>query len=109
MTDARTSQVPADLAGIGWDQAWADLAASRAGDGDAPGRVVHVDRGLATVLTARGLVRVGFGSQVLEAMAADRVAGPATGDWVLVRAWSDERVTLERVLPRRTSIVRAGA
>ena len=107
MTDAPFPQRPVDLTGLGWDDAWADLAA--ASPADVPGRVVRVDRGLATVLTAGGLVRAGLSGGVLEAVATDRVAGPATGDWVLVRFWADDRVTLERVLARRTSVVRAGA
>ncbi len=107
MTADRPFPVPTDLAGIGWDDRWAGLAASS--PGDAPGRVLQVDRGLATVLTATGPVRVGLGGGLLERVAADSVAGPATGDWVLLRTWADDRVTLERVLPRRTSVVRAGA
>ena len=46
---------------------------------------------------------------LLDAVATDRVAGagrPATGCWSA--RWADDRVTLEAVLPRRTSVVRAG-
>jgi ribosome biogenesis GTPase len=107
VTADRPTPVSADLAGIGWDDAWARLAASSPGDD--PGRVLQVDRGLATVCTATGPVRVGLGGGLLQLVAADRVAAPATGDWVMLRTWPDQRVTLERVLPRRTGVVRAGA
>ena len=40
-------------------------------------------------------------------MAKDPTEGPCTGDWCVLRHWPDHRVTLERVLPRRTSVVRA--
>lgn len=107
MAADRPPPVPADLTGLGWDDAWARLAASS--PGDEPGRVMQVDRGLTTVHTAGGTVRVGLGGGLLALVAADRVAAPATGDWVMLRTWSDRRLTLERVLPRRTSVVRAGA
>ena len=96
------------LSALGWDDEWADLAATMPGGG-APGRVVRVDRGLATVLTRKGTVRAGLGGALLDAVAADRLHAPATGDWVLIRRWPDDRVTLEAVLPRRTSLLRAGA
>jgi ribosome biogenesis GTPase len=34
---------------------------------------------------------------------------PSTGDWVRAHRWPDGRVTVEGVLPRRTSVVRAQA
>ncbi len=108
MTPASAQPAPgASLPALGWDDGWADLAATM-GDG-APGRVLRVDRGLATVLTHRGTLRAGLGGALLDAVAADRLYAPVTGDWVLIRRWPDERVTLESVLPRRTSLVRAGA
>ncbi len=96
------------LSALGWDDEWADLAATMPGGG-APGRVVRVDRGLATVLTRKGTVRAGLGGALLDAVATDRLHAPVTGDWVLIRRWPDDRVTLEAVLPRRTSLLRAGA
>ena len=69
--------------------------------------MIRVDRGLCSVLTADGLVRASLGGAVLDAIAADGLAAPCTGDWVLVRQWPDGPLTVEVVLERRTSIVRA--
>ncbi|MGH3446705.1 MAG: GTPase RsgA, partial [Nocardioidaceae bacterium] len=95
------------LAEIGWDDAWqaeAGAATPRAGT---VGRVVRVDRGICAVVTADGLVRASLGSGVLEAMADDTLSTPCTGDWCVLRKWCDGPMTVERVLPRRTSVVRA--
>ncbi len=91
-----------DLARLGWDDAWARAAAT-----SPVGRVTRIDRGLASVLTADGPVRVGWSGDLLDAAAADPTVAPVTGDWVLLRDWPDGRTTLETVLPRRTAIVRA--
>jgi ribosome biogenesis GTPase len=97
-----------DLVGLGWDDAWHEAASAYPGHG-APARVARVDRGLCTAWTAEGPVRTSFGSNVLEAVAADPLQTPCTGDWVLTRAWPDGPVTLEVVLPRRTAVIRAEA
>ncbi|MFD3402229.1 ribosome small subunit-dependent GTPase A [Kribbella sp. NPDC058693] len=72
-----------------------------------PGRVARVDKGLATVFTTDGPVRASWSGALLTAIAADAQAGPCTGDWVVLRFWPDDRITVESVLPRRTAIVRA--
>lgn len=102
-----------DLASLGWDAAHAAEAA-RFGrpttvGGDRPGRVSRVDRGVCTVLCADGPVRASLAGAVLAAAARDPVHLPSAGDWVLVRTWPDDRITLEAVLPRRTAIVRRTA
>lgn len=97
-----------DLGSLGWDDAFAD-AAARAGTGDSPGRVSRVDRGVCTVLCAEGPVRASLGGGVLAVASRDPVHLPCAGDWVLVRTWPDDRITLETVLPRRTAIVRRTA
>jgi ribosome biogenesis GTPase / thiamine phosphate phosphatase len=74
-----------------------------------PGRVARTDRGISTVLTATGPVRASLGGPVLTAAAADPVAMPSTGDWVALRRWPDDRITIEAVLPRRSAIVRRTA
>ncbi|MGH3423955.1 MAG: ribosome small subunit-dependent GTPase A, partial [Nocardioidaceae bacterium] len=96
------------LAYLGWDAAW---ESARAGfDPElGPGRVVRVDRGLWSVLTDRGLERVGLSGDLLDATGDDPVAAPCAGDWVLLRRWCDGRSTLEHVLPRRSAVVRAQA
>lgn len=71
------------------------------------GRVVRVDGGIARVLTEEGPVRASFGASLLSQMSANASASPCAGDWCVVREWPDRRVTLETVLPRRTSVVSA--
>jgi ribosome biogenesis GTPase len=68
-----------------------------------------VDRGVCTVITARGVARAGLSGGLLAAAAADPLALPCVGDWAVVRAWPDDRLTLEAVLPRRTVVVRNSA
>ncbi len=102
-----TASVPV-LDAIGWDHAWQEAFASYPQLGVA-GRVVRVDRGLASVLTAHGLVRASLGPAVLEAMLVDTLAAPCTGDWCVARHWPDGPVTVEAVLQRRTAVTRAEA
>jgi ribosome biogenesis GTPase / thiamine phosphate phosphatase len=120
------SDPPDPLAVLGWDdtrrQEWApDLLPP----GALPGRVARSGRGRCDVLvavdggavpgtvvpgSADGVVPVAAGwSPALErAVAADPVQVPAAGDWVALApvpgadAWN-----VERVLPRRTAVVRA--
>ncbi|HEY0473527.1 MAG TPA: ribosome small subunit-dependent GTPase A [Kribbella sp.] len=74
-----------------------------------PGRVVRVDKGLSTVLTADGPARASWSGGVLAAIAVEPQATPCTGDWVALRHWPDDRITVEALAPRRTAIVRAEA
>ena len=93
---------------IGYDAETARLATPYLTAADTTlGRVVRVDRGLTSVLTETGPVRAGAGGGLLAEIARDPTEGPCTGDWCVLREWPDHRVTLERVLPRRTSVVRA--
>jgi hypothetical protein len=93
---------------IGFDAAVAaSFAPWRAADA-AVGRVVRVDRGVATVLTEAGPDRVSFGGALLSELAEDPDRTPCAGDWVVVRSWPDGPHTLERVLERR-SVVRCPA
>lgn len=93
------------LAAVGWDDAWTEQA--RGLSADAVGRVSRVDRGVCTVLTADGSTRASVGGDLLDAMAHDSTETPCTGDWVTLRHWPDDRSTVEAVLDRRSSIVRA--
>ena len=98
--------IPRVLETIGYEPDMAGWAAAA----DAHlGRVVRVDRGLASVLTEDGPVRTSVGGALLGRMAKDPTEGPCTGDWCVVREWADNRLTLERLLPRRTAVVRATA
>jgi ribosome biogenesis GTPase len=73
------------------------------------GRVVRVDKGVASLLTEQGPVRASWGAPVLQRAAHDPTEAPCTGDWCVVRTWPDHRMTIEHVLPRRTAVVRATA
>ena len=98
------------LASLGWDDSYAHHFAALGGHDDLlPARVTRVDRGAADVTSAQGPLRATFSGPVLSAAADDPVRMPCVGDWVAVRDWPDERLTLEHVLPRRTAFVRATA
>lgn len=99
---------PPGLAEIGWDDGFAAAFAPHAGD-HVPARVTRVDRGGADLVGADGAARATYGRDVLAATAADRTALPTVGDWAALARWSDGRVTIEALLPRRTSVVRDGA
>jgi ribosome biogenesis GTPase / thiamine phosphate phosphatase len=93
------------LEDLGYDPSMARWAAAA----DASlARVVRVDRGLVSVLGADGPQRAGIGGGLLGSMARDRWSGPVVGDWCVLRDWPDHRTTVERVLPRRTSLVGPG-
>jgi ribosome biogenesis GTPase len=91
------------LARYGWDDGWAAGYAP----GEVPGRITRVDRGECDVVTEAG---TGTGVDVVRAVsdstrAQGRVA-PATGDWVAVGDGPDGKAVVERVLPRRHTLVR---
>ncbi|GAA4684148.1 ribosome small subunit-dependent GTPase A [Phytohabitans rumicis] len=90
-----------DLASLGWDASY-----TMPNHDHRPGRVVRVDRGVCTVLSADGTVRASLAGAILSAAAKDPVNLPCAGDWVALRVWPDDRITIEAVLPRRTAIVR---
>ncbi|UYM04781.1 ribosome small subunit-dependent GTPase A [Solicola gregarius] len=92
------------LTRLGWDDRWAAMLGPTA---LRPARVTRVDRGLYGVLGAAGPDRHGLGPNLLEAAAHDPLDGPCVGDWVTLRDWPDDRVTIDAVLPRRTVLVRA--
>lgn len=93
---------------LGWDDAWQRQASAYSEDG-VPGRIARVDRGLCSVLTEAGVVRASWGAELLDAVGADPMLTPCTGDWGVIRHWPDGPTTLETVLSRRTSVTRATA
>jgi ribosome biogenesis GTPase len=100
----------AELRALGLDSTTADYLNSLPGSAElVPGRVVRVDKGLSTVLTADGPARASWSGGVLAAIAIEPLATPCTGDWVAIRYWPDDRITVESLAPRRTAIVRAEA
>jgi ribosome biogenesis GTPase / thiamine phosphate phosphatase len=96
------------LADLGWTDSLRHGFAAYA-DTHQPARVSRVDRGGADLIGTSGPVRATYGRGVLAAMASDRTAVPTVGDWAAVGSWPDGRITIEAVLPRRTSVVRDGA
>lgn len=97
-----------DLASLGWDESFAS-AYRRFGSDHRPGRALRVDRGVCTVLTAIGTVRASAAGTLLARAARDPEELPCAGDWLAVRVWPDDRLTVEAVLPRRTAVLRRTA
>jgi ribosome biogenesis GTPase len=98
-----------DLASLGWDDDFQASYARFDRSDQQPARVTRVDRGVCSVLDRDGAHRASVGGALLAAAASDPLRLPCAGDWVVLRAWPDERTTIEAVLPRRTAIVRASA
>ena len=74
------------------------------------GCVVGGEPGVARVLTDLGEVRASYGGGMLARIAGDRACAPQPGHWVVLRRWSDDRITIEdtwaapsgaRVIPLR--------
>ena len=61
------------------------------------GCVIACDTGIARVLTDRGEVRASYGGSMLCRIARDRGCAAAAGDWVVLRRWPDDRITIEDV------------
>lgn len=94
---------------VGYDASTAAAFAPWDAADASAGRVVHVDRGVVSVLTETGPQRVTLGGGLLKKMAHDATEGPCAGDWCVVRSWPDQRLTLEHLLPRRTAVVAPAA
>ena len=95
------------LASLGWDAALDAAWAARDRTDQRAARITRVDRSGYDLLADDGPLRATASGSVLAALAADSTATPCVGDWVTVRRWPDERLTVEHVLPRRTVVVRA--
>jgi ribosome biogenesis GTPase len=98
-----------DLSSLGWDGGFASAYSPFDRPDQCPARVTRVDRGVCTALAASGSVRASLGGAVLHGAASDPRRLPCAGDWVVVRSWPDDRLTVEAVLARRTAVVRATA
>ncbi|MEM9033762.1 MAG: ribosome small subunit-dependent GTPase A [Actinomycetota bacterium] len=96
MTDQR---VP-----FGWSPDWAEAA-----DGKPAARVVSEHRGFVDLVGADGPLLATVSGRILHE-AEDARDLPAVGDWVTHAEPDDEgRVRVDRVLPRRTAVVRRAA
>jgi hypothetical protein len=63
------------------------------------GCVVGGEPGVARVLTDAGEVRASYCGGMLARIARDRRCVPEPGDWVVLRRWTDDRVTIEDLWP----------
>jgi ribosome biogenesis GTPase / thiamine phosphate phosphatase len=104
---SQSSSTLLDLSILGWDDGHAAAFRPFAHDAQVPARVTRIDRGACDAIAADGPLRATFSGALLQSAAADPISTPCVGDWIVVRAWSDSRVTAEAVLPRRTAFVRA--
>jgi ribosome biogenesis GTPase len=95
-----------DLSALGWDETFAAAYAPFDRTDSSPGRVLRADRGVCTVLEAAGVTRATLAGSVLLGAAHDPARLPCAGDWVVLRRWPDRRITIECVLPRRTTLIR---
>ena len=86
------------LEALGADEQWRDAVRGLAGR---LGRVVQVDRGECEVVTDAGPIRASSDSQRAQGDVA-----PVTGDWVTVVPGPEDSPAVERVLERRTLVVR---
>ena len=98
-----------DLSSLGWDEQFNSAYARHDRPDHRVARVMRVDRGVCSVLDVDGAHRASVGGGLLATAAQHPISLPCVGDWVVIRAWPDERITIEAVLPRRTAIVRASA
>ena len=95
-----------DLSQLGWDDFFASSFRPFDRSDSTAGRVLRADRGVCTVLGAGGVTRASLAGGVLLAAANDPARLPCAGDWVVLRHWPDRRVTIECVLPRRSTLIR---
>lgn len=59
------------------------------------GCVLGVETGVLRVLTDGGELRASFAGSMLAEIARDPARYPVAGDWVVLRRWTDGRVTVE--------------
>lgn len=89
---------------LGWSSGWAEAAA-----GEPTGRVVSEHRGFVDLVGQDGPLLATVSGRLLHG-ARDARDLPAVGDWVAHGEVDDDgRVRVERVLPRRTAVVRRAA
>jgi ribosome biogenesis GTPase / thiamine phosphate phosphatase len=98
------AEQPPRLLRLGWDDDFAAAFGELAAPGARPGRVARVDRGgWVRVWAADGEVRVR--KHPRHRRVRDPLERPTVGDWAVLREDSGS-VLVERVLPRRTVLVR---
>lgn len=104
---ATTGPGPTDvLRALGWDERFATQLASEA-PGLAPGRILAEERGQYLVASATGDGPASASGRLRHETEHDpTMAWPAVGDWVALEPSSDGEHRIQRVLPRRTAVIR---
>lgn len=98
-----------DLAALGWSSDWESSLADRRPGSGVPGRVVVEDKHAYVVATATGTHPAVVPGKMLHRSASPSEL-PKVGDWVVLRTGPQGSQSLiERVLPRRTQLVRKEA
>ena len=94
------------LGALGWNERFATLLASEA-PGLAPGRVLAEERGQYLVASALGDGPASASGRLRHETEVDpTVLWPAVGDWVAIEPSSDGEHRIQRVLTRRSAVVR---
>jgi len=100
------ASVPDPLDGLGWDERLATALATEA-PGLVPARVLTEERGLYVVAGARGEGPASASGRLRHDAELDPTATwPAVGDWVALEPGDGEHRLIQRVLPRRSAVVR---
>ena len=99
------TQLPAELAELGWDEELDQQFEEHRALGRVPGRVTVEHRGLYAVRTEAGDIWADLAGK-LRHDALGRGDLPAVGDWLALHLREGDRATIHAVLPRRTKISR---
>jgi ribosome biogenesis GTPase len=100
------ASVPDPLDGLGWDERLATALATEA-PGLVPARVLTEERGLYVVAGARGEGPASASGRLRHDAELDpTTTWPAVGDWVALEPGDGEHRLIQRVLPRRSAVVR---
>jgi len=95
------------LSELGWDERFATLLESEA-PGLVPGRVLSEERGAYLVASATGEGPASASGRLRHETELDpTVPWPAVGDWVAIEPSSDGEHRIQRVLTRRSAVIRA--
>jgi ribosome biogenesis GTPase len=94
------------LRNLGWDERFSTLLASEA-PGLVPGRVLSEERGSYLVASANGEGPASASGRLRHETELDpTLAWPSVGDWVALEPSSDGEHRIQRVLSRRTAVIR---
>jgi ribosome biogenesis GTPase / thiamine phosphate phosphatase len=95
-----------NLAALGWDERFEALLASEA-PGLTPGRILSEERGRYLVASATGDGPASPSGRLRHETELDPTAAwPAVGDWVALEPSSDGEHRIQRVLTRRSAVIR---